>query len=274
LNFLVGHGVSHLFSRTMKEPKRKVAYYFVDESGDPSFYDRYGEFIVGKDGCSKILMLGFVETSDPKTIRQELEKVRKKIKNDPYLKDIPSVKKSLLHFHATDDCSEVRQEVYKCISMLNFKSQFVIARKIEGVFKKYGCDENRFYDTLISKLFKNVLHKAENNFIYFSKRGSKNRQEPLERAIAHAKDLFERRFLIKIRSNTFVQSQVATGEPCLQVIDYINWAVYRVFVKREMRYYNFIKDKVSFIWDIYDTTYPKNFYNKSNELDTKKISLL
>jgi len=34
-------------------------------------------------------------------------------------------------------------------------------------------------------------------------------------------------------------------------------------------------DKVSFIWDIYDTAkYPKNFYSKTNELDVKKISLL
>ncbi|MCX5666894.1 MAG: hypothetical protein NTY34_01070 [Candidatus Omnitrophica bacterium] len=123
----------------MKQADRKNAYYFVDESGDPCFYDKYGNFIVGKEGCSKLLMLGFVETDEPKHIRQELSRIRDKIKNDPYLKDIPSVVKSLKHFHATDDCPEVRQEVYKCISALNFKAQFVIARKIEGAFKKHDC---------------------------------------------------------------------------------------------------------------------------------------
>ena len=259
----------------MREPKRKNAYYFVDEAGDPAFYNRNGEFIVGREGCSKVLMLGFIETEEPKVIRQELRNVREKIQNDPYLKGIPSLKKSLLYFHATDDSAEVRQEVYKCISSLNFKSQFVIARKLEGVFKKYNCSESKFYDTLISHLFKNILHRAENNFVYFSKRGSSNRQEPLENAIEHAKRLFEKKFFIKIGSKTFVQSQVPTGEPCLQVIDYMNWAIYRVFTRGEMRYFNFIKDKVSFIWDIYDTVkYPKNFYSKSNELDVKKISLL
>jgi len=259
----------------MKNNKKKSAYYFVDEAGDPAFYNRRGEFIVGREGCSKILMLGFVEVAEPKIIRQELEKIRNKIRNDPYLKDIPSLKKTLVHFHATDDCPEVRQEVYRCISNLDFKSQFVVARKIEGVFRKYNCDEGKFYDGLISKLFKNVLHRSEKNFIYFSKRGSKIRQAPLEKAIEHAKDSFERRFLIKIRSDTSVYSQVPTGESCLQVIDYMNWAIYRVFIKGEMRYFNFIKDKVSFVWDIYDTTkYPKNFYNRSNGLDIKKISLL
>lgn len=258
----------------MKAPKRKNTYYFVDEAGDPAFYNKRGEFIVGRDGCSRILMLGFVETDTPHRVRTELEKVRDKIRNNAYLKDIPSVKKSLKYFHATDDCPEVRQEVYKCISTLNIKAQFIVARKIEGVFKKYGCNENKFYDALITQLFKNVLHRSENNFIYFSKRGSSLRQEPLEKAIDHAKNLFERRFLIKIHSNTSIQSQVPTGEPCLQVIDYMNWAIYRVFVKREMRYYNFIKEKVSFVWDTYDTNYPKNFYSKTNELNVEKISLL
>ena len=259
----------------MREPKRKNAYYFVDEAGDPAFYNRNGEFIVGREGCSKILMLGFIESEEPKVIRQELQNVREKIQNDPYLRGIPSSRKSLLYFHATDDSAEVRQEVYKCISRLNFKSQFVVARKIEGVFKKYDCNENKFYDALIWRLFKNILHKAENNFIYFAKRGSRNRQEPLEKAIGHARNLFEKKFFIKIGSKTHVQSQIPTGEPCLQVIDYMNWAIYRVFTRGEMRYFNFIKDKVSFIWDIYDTVkYPKNFYSKSNELDVKKISLL
>ncbi len=259
----------------MQNTDKKDIYYFVDESGDPSFYDRHGNFIVGKDGCSKILMLGFIETNEPKHIRKELKLVKDRIKENPYLKDIPSVTKSLNYFHATDDCPEVRQEVYRCISALDFKAQFVIARKIEGAFKKYGCDENRFYDSLISHLFKNVLHRAENNFIYFSKRGSRNRQKPLEAAIERAKDHFEKKFFIKIRSNVKIQSQIPTDEPCLQVIDYMNWAIYRVFVKGEMRYYNFIKDKVGFVWDIYDTAkYPKNFYSKSNELDSKKISLL
>jgi len=258
----------------MEKINKENIYYFVDESGDPCFYDRRGNYIVGKEGCSKLLMLGFVKIDEPKHIRKALKDIRDKIVNDPYLKDIPSLQKSSRFFHATDDCPEVRQEVFKCIADLNFKAQFVVARKIEGVFKKHGCSEDKFYDYLISQLFKNVLHKAENNFIYFSKRGSSNRQEPLERAIENAKKHFETKFLIKIRSNVKIQSQIPTDEPCLQVIDYMNWAIYRVFVKREMRYFNYIKDKISFVWDIYDTTYPKNYYSKNNEFDVKKISLL
>ena len=127
----------------MKKSNTQNIYYFVDESGDPCFYDKYGNYIVGNEGCSKLLMLGFIKTEDPKHIRKALKEARDKIINDPYLKDIPSLQKSSKFFHATDDCSEVRQEVFKCIAILNFKAQFVVARKIEGVFKKHGCNASK-----------------------------------------------------------------------------------------------------------------------------------
>lgn len=58
-----------------------------------------------------------------------------------------------------------------------------------------------------------------------------------------------------------VQPQSPKGEPCLSVIDYLSWALQRAYTKREMRYYDFVEDKVSYIADIYDfQTYPKNRY--------------
>jgi hypothetical protein len=32
-------------------------YFFVDESGDPTFYDEDGNLIVGQEGCAPILLL-------------------------------------------------------------------------------------------------------------------------------------------------------------------------------------------------------------------------
>jgi hypothetical protein len=54
----------------MKKAKPGNNWFFVDESGDPTFYDRRGNLIVGQEGCSHILVLGFVETQQPEAIRQ------------------------------------------------------------------------------------------------------------------------------------------------------------------------------------------------------------
>jgi len=255
---------------------KDTAYFFVDESGDPTFYDKYGNYIVGKDGCSRILILGFITTIDPASIRKALINVRTEIIDDKYLQGIPSLKKSIRAFHAKDDCSEVRQLIFKTIVNLNFSAQFVVARKIERVFTStFNRNENRFYDYLVSKLFQNVLHQNQKNLVYFSKRGSRKRQQPLEEAIQRSLESFHREKGFTVETDVQIQSQTPVGEPCLQLIDYMNWSIFRVFTKGEMRYFNFVRDKVSLVWDIYDENkYPLNYYDKNNPLEYKKISPL
>lgn len=260
----------------MKKKVEKITYFFVDESGDPYFYDRNGNFIVGKEGCSKILILGFIKTDQPDVLRKSLEAVRNDIANDLYLKDIPSVQKSLKTFHATDDCPEVREKVFKTLVSLPFKAEFIVARKNEAVFiKRHQKRPNLFYDDLISKLFENQLHQSDQSIIYFAVRGNRARQLPLEDAIRKSVLAFESKWGIKIETQISIFPQKPEGEPALQIIDYMNWTIQRAFIKGEMRYFDFMTDKISLVVDIYDfDKYPKNFYNRKNRLDITKISPL
>ena len=209
----------------------------MDESGDPTFYDRKGNLIVGKEGCSKILILGFVKTEEPQKIRQKINSLRKDLIKDPYLLGIPSLRKTAIAFHAKDDCPEVRQAVFKLLPELDFRAEIYVARKIEKIFRaKYRAEENLFYDDIISKLFENHLHQGEKVFVYFSKRGLKSRQVPLQQAIYKARYKFQQKYKKKAKTEIFIQAQSPEGEPCLQVIDYINWAVFRAYTKGEARY--------------------------------------
>ena len=84
--------------------------------------------------------------------------------------------------------TEVRCLFYNLIKELDFKAQFIVARKIERVFRNsHKAKENHFYDNLITKLFQNVLHRFQHNHIYFATRGSRARQKPLKEAIWRAK---------------------------------------------------------------------------------------
>lgn len=260
----------------MKEKEHSKLYFFVDESGDPYFYNRDGQCVVGKEGCSKILIIGLIKTEEPDHLRKAIGSLKEEIQKDEYLKDIPSFPRSVQSFHATDDIPEIRERVYKAIKGLNFKSEFVVARKKESVFiSRHKKKPNIFYDDIVSKLFENQLHKSEENVIYFSVRGNRARQEPVEDAIHTAILAFEEKWKTKVNTEIRVYPQRPEGEPCLQIIDYMNWAVQRAFVRGEMRYFNFIKEKISLIVDIYDfDAYPKNYYNRGNPLDVKKISPL
>ena len=157
----------------MKIPRKDANWFYVDESGDPTFYDRKGNLLVGQPGCSPILILGFIETTDPKPLRQALSDLRALIINDPYFVDVPSLAKTRIAFHAKDDLPEIRFQVYKLLAELDFKAQFIVARKLERVFRNsFKADEHAFYDHLVSRLFQNALHRYKDNHIIFAKRGS------------------------------------------------------------------------------------------------------
>ncbi len=260
----------------IKQTKDRKTYFFVDESGDPTFYNRYSELIVGESGCSKILILGSIKTEKPEEIRSAIKELSKEISKDEYFNDIPSVKKSIVSFHATDDCPEVREKVFKVLINMPFKGEVVVARKLENIFNsRHRRDENVFYDDLISKLFENQLHKSKENIIYFSKRSNRPRQTHIEHAIQSAINVFENKWKTKINTQVTIYPQRPEGEPCLQVVDYILWAVQRLFNRKEDRYFKYVKNKISFVLDLYDfEKYPRNFYNRRNILEGKKLSPL
>ncbi len=260
----------------MKEPAEGTNWYFVDESGDPTFYDAHGNLIVGQEGCSPILILGFVETSNPRALRPALAELHVQLAADEYLKGIDSMAKTNVAFHAKDDAPEVRQAVFKLLHELDFKAQFIVARKIERVFRtSFHAREGEFYDYLVSRLFQNALHRYSHNHIYFSRRGTRVRQAPLEQAIYQGIARFEGKWNKKVSTEITIAPQTAVGEPCLQIVDYMNWAVQRAFVRGEMRYYRFVEEKVSLLVDLYDVAkYPRNWYNRDNPFDISKISPL
>jgi hypothetical protein len=260
----------------MKKTQPGQTYFFVDESGDPTFYDRNGNLIVGQDGCSSMLILGMIETNDPVPLRQAILDLQTKIVKDPYFADFPSLQKTKRAFHAKDDVPEIRYQFYKLLAGLDFQAQFVVARKIERVFRNnFHSKENEFYDHLITQLFEGKLHLHEHNFFYFAKRGSRNRQVPIENAIQKSILLFEQKWHTTVNSKTEVQAQTPAGEPCLSIVDYMNWAIFRAFTRNEMRFFETVREKVSLLIDLYDYEhYPKNWYTKKNPFHINKITPL
>jgi hypothetical protein len=260
----------------MKKPRAGSTWFFVDESGDPAFYDGRGNLIVGQPGCSPILILGLIETQDPGPIRQAVLALQQEIVQDAYFQGVPSLTRTAVAFHAKDDLPEIRYRVFKLLNTLDFRAHFVVARKIERVFRNsFGASETAFYDHLVSCLFENLMHRYKENLVYFAKRGSRDRQAPLSGAIQRGIERFQVKWGTEVSTEFQVQAQTPTGEPCLSVIDYMNWAVYRAFTRGEMRYYRVVEDKVSLLMDLYDRDkYPHSWYSRKNPFDVKKITPL
>jgi hypothetical protein len=153
----------------MKRPKPGRAWYFVDESGDPTFYNKRGELIAGQPGCSPVLILGFIQTADPNPIRKAVRALQQEVLNDPYFQGRRSLAHTANAFHAKSDLFEIKYLFFKLIATLDFRAHFIIARKMEEVFIKHdNRKQNAFYDHVVSCLFEGILHLHEENHIYFA----------------------------------------------------------------------------------------------------------
>ena len=106
----------------------KVNYYF-DEAGDPNILGRKGVNLIEKGQASKVFMVGYFESKNPKELSKTIEDLRQEIINDDYYKEIPSIKKTAKMFHATDDCQEVREKVFRLLKKSDFTFYCIVARK-------------------------------------------------------------------------------------------------------------------------------------------------
>lgn len=263
----------------MQQPQEKTAFFFVDESGDPAFYGKGGQVIVGNEGCSRVLLLGFVETDQPDVIRERVNALRASVAADPYLSSIPSISKTSRAFHAKDDCAEVRMIVFKELAALPFTTQVIVARKIEPMFRtRYQGSQDRFYDELVTWLFQDRLHRSARNEIVFARRGTKTRQHALREAIMLGVKRFRGKWRSEAQTEVTVSTNQPSVEPVLQVVDYTNWAVYRAFERGEMRYFDYLRDKYELVRDVFDRDKYRggaNFYGRAkNPFDIKKVSPL
>jgi len=262
----------------------KVHHYFVDEAGDLTLFDKHGRDIVGSEGVSHLFMVGVAHVPDPDQAHQRLEQLRAELLADPYFKNVPSMQpqemKTVHCFHAKDDLPEVRREVFRLLPQLGVKVQVAIRRKsslasaARMLFQRgQKLRANDVYDDLVKRLFKNLLHKADENRIVFARRGKSARAEALQEAIAHAKANFQKKWEIKSDRPTSIHAAYPSESAGLQVIDYYLWALQRLYGRSEDRFFQLLAGDFKLVMDLDDQRNQRygEWYSAANPLSPDKI---
>ncbi|MDY7110149.1 MAG: DUF3800 domain-containing protein [Planctomycetota bacterium] len=265
--------------------EKLIHHYFVDEAGCLTLFDKRGRIIVGEQGASKVFMVGVAHIPDPDRVDETLDTLRSTLLNDPYFAGVPSMqpemKKTALHFHAKDDLPEVRREVFRLLPQFGAKVQVFIRRKhamaqeARSSFRlaRQKASADALYDDLVKRLFRNMLHKADENRIVFSRRGKAARYEALQSAIARAKANFDRKWGIHPDTTTTIESAYPSEHGGLQVVDYYLWAVQRLYERSEDRFFSMLADAYRLIVDLDDKRHKPygEYYSDSNPLELQKI---
>lgn len=262
-----------------------IHYYYVDEAGDPTLFNRKGRILVGNPGVSKYFMVGVAHIPNPAKVKEKLLSLRKDILSDPYFSGVPSMqpenRKTAICFHACKDLPEVRREVFKILPSFGIKFQAVIRRKMalaeeaKEMFNNFGIKvtQNQIYDDLIKRLFRNLLHKADKNNILIARRGTTDRINALHNAILSARKNFRRKYNIISDSTINIETGYPNQFYGLQAVDYYLWSLQRLFERGEDRFFNLLSSNFSLIIDLDDKRNNKygEYYSKTNPLELKKI---
>lgn len=244
---------------SLGEDHRKVRHYFVDEAGDPVLFNRRKEIVVGR-GASQHFILGTLDVPDPHALASELTELRLSLLADPYFAGVPSLDPSrgrtAVALHAKDDPPEVRRQVFATLIRHPLKFYAIVRDKHEVVSEVrrrnardpgYRYSPNDLYDRMVSRLFKDRLHKREQFRAVFARRGSTDRTGALRKALQTARDRFESQWGIVNDTPIEVLASTPKQTVCLQAVDYFLWALQRRFERAESRYLDYVWPKVGLV---------------------------
>jgi hypothetical protein len=236
-----------------------VCLYFVDEAGDLTVFGRRGRILVGQPGVSLAFMIGICEIPDPAAVATALTELRAAISTDPYYKGVPSIqpggRKTGLSFHAKDDLPEVRREVYRLIP--SFKPKIIVAVRRKPALVALGnggtrITEQSIYDDTISRTGKTLMHRADRIRVVVAKRGTTTSNAAIMAALKKGRDDFNRKWKTSHNQPIDIVVGAPSDHPGLQVTDYLLWALQRMLVRREERYFAAVADHFSLVHDVDD----------------------
>jgi len=261
---------------------RRIIRYYVDEAGDPVLFNRRGQVMVGQPGCSRFFILGVLWVGEPKSLRQQLRALRAELLADPYFNTAPSMqpqaKKTAVLFHAKDDLPEIRYRVFDLLrarSDLKFmacvKDKYAVlqyVRQRERHDEGYRYRQNELYDYVVRRLFKTLLHKADEYRICFARRGTSDRTRALREQLEAARDRFVQQWGKSVVSRITVVGARPAEDECLQAADYFLWAIQRLYEKQEERFVAALREAISLVIDVDDPRHaPKGaYYNRRRPL--------
>ena len=96
----------------------------------------------------------------------------------------------------------------------------------------------------------NRLHLYPEIDVYFAKMGSVTNEENMWAALDRAKERFSQKWGSKQQGKVRVFMQQPNQIAGLQAVDYVLWAIHRVYHHHDFRYYNYLQEKISLVLDL------------------------
>jgi hypothetical protein len=168
---------------------------------------------------------------------------------------------------------------FKFLNSLDCSFEAVVGRKIPNLYeKKHNANPHEFYADLLSHLLYHKLLHKNRVVLNIAERGTSTRLENLKLGLQKAEERFVLHYPeTALDHNVVFNVQNQTSEPLLNIADYFCWSIQRVFERGETRYYDYLRDKIKIVIDLYDEEgidARQNIYTPENPLTVKNKNSL
>ena len=133
----------------------------------------------------------------------------------------------------------------------------------EQAYEGFKRDRESFYNAMCGQLLKRILHTHEECSVIISRKDANlGIQENLNSEIDRLRLEYVEETGIDVLVKFNFEHNPHYSHSALQIADYVAWSVFRVFEDGERKYYEVLRDRISFIQDIFN----KKVYTKENPL--------
>ena len=244
--------------------KQGSNFIFIDESGKPEVYSARGLNLVEKGIASRYLVLAAVRTDDQLKLQQEITEFRLSLLKDKDLTSIFSSAYTLNAFHAQVDYPQVRKRFYEYINTLDVKIDVLVVEKLK-CFAPLKQNPGKLYGVMAGQLIKNLTHQSENTEIIFSRKDSKLKlRQELEVEVEKVRlEYMQSHPQLDPSLKLSYHHSPHYSHGGLQVADYVAFAIFQVYERKVLEYYETVKGKIGKIQDICN----KKYFTRSNPLE-------
>jgi hypothetical protein len=199
-----------------------MKYIFLDESGELGFKPTSTKYFV--------ITLLACDEGEVYFLRRIMKKVRQKI--------IKKKRKKYPELKGNNSTDKVRMDVLKRFIETNSEIFFIVLEKSK-VYEYLRRKKNKLYNYL-SNLILNECSLDENNVSLVVDKSKANR------SLREDFDNYVRKNITQDNNgcNIKIKHENSQKEGCLQVLDFISWAIFRNYEFSDYRFMEIIKDKI------------------------------
>lgn len=205
-----------------------MAYIFLDESGDLGFN-------FNKKGTTNFFIVTFLFIDGSKS---SVEKIVKKT----HAELSKNIKRRVGILHAVNEKPITRQRLLRRLSGKNCTAMAIYLNK-RKVFTKLQDEKQVLYNyvtnILLDRIYtRRVINTDKDIELIASRRETNKFLNENFKDYLHNKVRYKHGKVIRVGIKT------PSEEKSLQAVDFVSWAIFRKYEKRDDSYYNIIKDKI------------------------------